>query len=161
MSRNVAGSSSRSRRGGFPPAFGVRISAHQHQLFGRAGDVVAHHLWQMADNARYGRARPLIERTAVEEDGAAGRTPQASYQIEKGALAGTVASHQCHELAGSHGERDAVENGNAPGAPACILHFEERCHDVCTPWSHRAIVSAASTTRGPGTTKMSLVIACK
>src|SRR5262245_20806541 len=114
----------------------------------------------MADNTRNGGLRPLIERTAVEEDGAGRRTPQTGYQIEQGALAGTVAPHQCNELAGSHCEGDVVENGNAPGAPACILHFEERCHDVCTPWSQRAIVSAASTTRGPGTTKMSLVIAC-
>ena len=143
----------------FPPTLGMRIPSHQHQLLGRAGDVVAHHLWEVAYEARYLSARPLVERATVEDDGAGGRTPQSGYEIEKGALAGTVPSHQRNELARSDRETHAVENGNAPRAPACILYFEDRCHDACTPWSQRAMVSAASTTRGPGTTKMSLVTA--
>ena len=93
--------------------------------------------------------------TMLPSDGGA----QAGDEIDQRALAGAVSSHQRDELARAGLERDALDNRRRARPPA--RHRGRSARATCSAHaaSQRASVSAASTTRGPGTTKASLVTA--
>ena len=102
-----------------------------------------------ADHASMGR--PSID------DDAFSRRPQPRDEIQQRALAGAVPTHQRDELSGRHVETSrrcsiAHVTAHASRRPATAVH-----HQRPIPCSHKAIVSAASTTRGPGTTNASLI----
>ena len=119
--------------------------------------VRAHRLGQMADRPR--ALAPPTRRRAVgrRAEDAVSRRPQAGDQVQERALAGAVAAHQRDELAGATSKRTrsriARVTAHASRRPST------RRSSVSGRYLRgpRAIVSAASTTRGPGTTRASLV----
>src|ERR1700690_2941377 len=139
----------------FEKAVAVRGPAHQHNLLGGEGKLDAQALRDEGDLAGEGSARPMLGLDAAVFAAAGVAGTEAGHDAEQRRFAGAVGADDGDQLGGVEGQGDGVEDRRAGVAHAGFEEGVERGHSPASGWNMRARARAASTTRGPGTTKMS------